>query len=219
MASNSYPVIAREGWPLLAILLVILILSWQFLGVLVTAVVFLVLLFFIFILRDPYREIPSSPLSIVSPISGRILGVSQVDDPWIDRYAKMISIKSSFFDVYSIRSPAEGKIVNQWTRRPEGNDNKRRFAYRLRTDEDDEIVVVINLNFITAFFLRFYAHSGERIGHGQRCGFLFFGGRVDVLIPDNSKVNVAAGDTICSGSGVLGHLVHRESTSTETAAT
>jgi len=206
--SSSYPIFAREGWPFIAILLVLGILSYIYLNTMV-AVIFTVLLFVVlFLTRDPRREIPASPLAIVSPVSGKVISIEQVDDPWIERRANAVRIKTSLLDVFSIRSPAEGKIVNQWTRRPESNDHQRRFAYRLRTDENDEIVVVINLNFLTAFFLRFYVHSGERIGHGQRCGYLFLGGLVDVLIPFNAKINVKKAQTITSGSGILGYLVH-----------
>ena len=210
MSSNIYPIIAREGWPLIALLVLMLVVAYYFLGTAVTIVVAVILAVFIFLFRDPDKTISSSPLAIVSPVSGRVLTVEEVDDPWINRRAISIHIKTSLLDIYSIRSPSEGKIVNQWTRRPENNDGKRRFAYRLRTDENDEIVVVFNLNFITAFFLRFYTHSGERIGHGQRCGYLFFGGVVNVLIPPNSKVAVKPSVKICSGSGIIGYFVHNQ---------
>ncbi len=212
MSSNTYPIIAREGWPLIALLVLMQVVAYYFLGTVITVLVAVILFIFLFLLRDPARTIPSSPLAIVSPVSGRVLAVEEVDDPWIDRRAISIRIKTSLLDVYSIRSPSEGKIVNQWTRRQENNDGKRRFAYRLRTDENDEIVVVFNLNFLNAFFLRFYVHSGERIGHGQRCGYLFFGGLVDVLIPPNSKVTVKVSEETCSGSGIIGHFVHNQST-------
>jgi phosphatidylserine decarboxylase len=214
MPSNRYPIIAREGWPVLALLLVVLGVAYyfHFLGDTVAVITAAVMLVSLFLLRDPAQIIPTSPLSIVSPVFGRIVSVEEVNDPWVERQALQIRIKMSLFDIYSLRSPMEGKIVNQWTRRPEGKTVKRKFAFRIRSDEGDEVVVVVYLNLFGPLSFRFYAHSGERLGHGQRCGYLYFAGTIDVLVPKNSKISVKSGDKISSGSGVLAHLVHNNGT-------
>jgi phosphatidylserine decarboxylase len=214
MPSNRYPIIAREGWLVLGVLVVILGVAWFYLGNTVTTVTAAIFLLSVFLLRDPAQEIPSSPLAIVSPVFGRILSVEEVNDPWVERQALQIRIKMSLLDIYSLRSPMEGKIVNQWTRRPEGRTVNTKFAFRIRSDEGDEVVVVVYLNIFGPLSFRFYAHSGERLGHGQRCGYLYFGGTVDVLVPKNSKIRVKPGDRISSGSGILAHLVHKSGTAT-----
>lgn len=197
---------------MLALLLVVLCVAYYFLGNTVTLVTAAVLLGSLFLLRDPVQEVTSSPLAIVCPVFGRIVSVEEVNDPWVQRQALQIRIKMSLLDIYSLRSPMEGKIVNQWTRRPEGKTVKRKFAFRIRSDEGDEVVVVVYLNLFGPLSFRFYAHSGERLGHGQRCGYLYFGGTIDVLVPKNSKISVKPGDKISSGSGVLAHLVHNNGT-------
>jgi len=208
MPSNSYPIIAREGWLFIGILVLLLIGAYYYLGTTITVIIATILVLTLYLLRDPEQTIPSSPLAIVSPVFGKIISIDEVEDPWVTRRALQIKIRMSLLDIYSIRSPIEGKIVNQWTRRPEGENNGRRFAFRVRSDEEDEVVVVINLNFLTAFFFRFYVHSGERLGHGQRCGYLYFGGCVEILVPENSKISIQPGERINSGSGILAHLVH-----------
>ena len=212
MSSNRYPIIAREGWPVLGVLLVILFLAYYYHGNIVTEATALIFLLSLFLLRDPLQDITSSPLAIVSPAFGKVLAVEEVNDPWVERQAMQIRIKMSLLDIYSLRSPMEGKIVNQWIRRPDSNSNKRKFAFRIRSDEGDEIVVVIYLNLFGSLSFRFYAHSGERLGHGQRCGYLYFGGMIDVLVPLNSKINVKPGDRISSGSGIIAQLVHKSGT-------
>lgn len=210
MPSNSYPLIAREGWLFIGILTLLLVGAYYYLGTTFTVITAVILVITLYLLRDPEQTVTSSPLAVVSPVFGKIISVNAVEDPWVTRRALQIKIKMSLLDIYSIRSPVEGKIVNQWTRRPEGENNGRRFAFRVRSDEGDEIVVVINLNFLTAFFFRFYVHSGERLGHGQRCGYLYFGGCIEILVPENSKIRVHPGEHINSGSGILAHLVHTD---------
>lgn len=213
MPSNSYPIIAREGWLFISALVILLAIAYHLHGNSVILITALVLVISLYLLRDPEQTVPSLPLAIVSPVFGKIISVSEVDDPWVSRRAQQIRIRMSFLDIYSIRSPIEGKVVNQWTRRPDGENNGRLFAFRIRTDEGDEVVIVISLNFLTSFFFRFYVHSGERLGHGQRCGFLYFGGTVDVLVPENSKIIVEDGKCIKSGSGIIAQLVHTDATS------
>lgn len=212
MPSNRYPIIAREGWIVLGVLFIILCVAWFYLGNTVTAVTAFALLVSIFLLRDPVQEVTSSPLAIVSPVFGRIVSVEEVNDRWVERQALQVRIKMSLFDIYSLRSPMEGKIVNQWTRRPEGKTVNPKFAFRIRSDEGDEVVVVVYLNLFGPLSFRFYAHSGERLGHGQRCGYLYFGGTVDVLVPKNSKIVIKPGDRISSGSGIIAQLVHKSGT-------
>ena len=53
-------------------------------------------------------------------------------------------------------------------------------------------------------------NSGERIGQGQRCGYLPFGGVVDLFLPVESKVLVEVGQRVDSGSTVLAELIHSE---------
>ena len=209
MPSNSYPIIAKEGWLFIGVLIVLLTVAYYYLGNTATGIAATLLVITLFLLRDPGQKIASSPLAIVSPVFGKIISVDDdVEDPWVSRRAKQIRIKIRLLDIYSIRSPIEGKIVNQWTRRPDGENNGRRFAFRVRSDEGDEIVVVTSLNFLTAFFFKFYVHSGERLGHGQRCGYLYFGGMVDVLVPKNSSIRVESGTRVNSGSDVIAQLVH-----------
>ena len=196
------------------LLLVLFVIAYHYhLGITVTVIDAGLLLSLMFLLRDPPRTVTSSPLAIVSPVHGTVISVTDIDDPWVDRQARNISINMSLFDIYSLRSPTEGKIVNQWTRQPDSNGPKRQFAFRVRTDEGDEIVVVIHLNIFSSFLFRFYVHSGERLGHGQRCGYLYFGGMIDVLVPRNSKIIVKPGEHIKSGSGIIAQLVHVDAAS------
>ena len=114
--TGPYPhsLIAREGWPFVAIALVIaLALSWY--GVWVLAIVaWIGFVFVVQFFRDPQRTIPTQPNAVLSPADGRIVKVEQARDPWLDRDALKISVFMNVFNVHSNRSPVDGTVVARW---------------------------------------------------------------------------------------------------------
>jgi len=215
MPSNRYPFIAKEGWLLLFVLAGLVLLAFNFISSIIALVLAIIFCFFLFLLRDPQRTIPSLPLAIVSPVEGKVIETDEMDDPWtskqgLNRQARRVRLKMSPLDVYSFRSPVEGKVMEQWSEKCEAENGQRKFAFWIRTDEGDDVVTVFRLSPYTAICFRIYIQSGERLGQGQRCGFLFFGGTVDVFIPASSKLEVEPEQSISSGEGILACLI-RES--------
>jgi len=207
MPGNTIPLIAREGRAILLALLIATVLAYHYVGDAAAAIAGIVFCLSLFLLRDPEQAVPSLPLALVSPVHGRVVSADAAADPRLSRRAIDIRINVSFLDIYSLRSPIEGKIMDQWSAQDSGGAGYR-FAFWVKTDEDDDVVVSVRLNGLAAWRFRFYGHSGERIGHGQRCGYLYFGGTVDVLVPENSKILVKPGEHVTSGSAVLAQLVH-----------
>ncbi len=81
----------------------------------------------------------------------------------------------------------------------------------MQTDEGDDIVFAVSsLRPISRFKL--YCAPGERVGIGQRIGFIYFGDIVEVFMPAQSRLQAKAGDSAESGCTVLGHLVRDPST-------
>jgi phosphatidylserine decarboxylase len=56
---------------------------------------------------------------------------------------------------------------------------------------------------------RCYLQLGQRTGQGQRCGYVPFGSRVEVLLPAGIRVRVTVGDVVRAGSDVIATLVHK----------
>jgi len=175
-----------------------------------------------YLFRDPAREIPSMPLAILSPADGKVTAVETTHDPYINRSAIKISISMSPLGIYTTRSPTEGKIVQRWFKGPSkessssdkdkeknrrGSSNKRNFGIWIQTDEQDDVVLVMQPHsFLNA--PRCYVQSGERIGQGRRCGYIRFGSKLELYMPENSKVDVKPGDTIVAGTSILASLIH-----------
>ena len=81
--NNDYPhpIIAREGWPFLALALVVAAaLSWAGLWVL-AALAWLAVLFIVQFFRDPPRVIPRGHGAVLAPADGRIVSVEKARDP------------------------------------------------------------------------------------------------------------------------------------------
>jgi phosphatidylserine decarboxylase len=160
-----------------------------------------------FVSRDPIRQVPSAPLAIVSPASGKVVAIEKVSDKWLKRPAIRVRIQMSFLDVHIIRSPIEGKIRNQWTSNGEETGVKRRYTYWIRTDENDDVIYSIAVG-ARAPFLKINLRCGERVGQGQKAGYVYFNGIFDVLVPEQTKMDLAVGDIVNSGSSILAHIIH-----------
>ena len=206
MGTYRYPFVAREGWLYLvgtiALALTLHLFSWQLAVPAWLAVIWLFIVF-----RDPPRKIPSIPLAIVSPIDGKVLAVEQEYDAHLKRQALCIVIKMRWYDVYSLRSPTEGKIARAWISRAD-KDNSPSAILWIQTDEKDDVVAAI--------FGGFWwwkptceTQSGERVGQGQRCGFMRFGSKVVLMLPKSALARVKPGDKVDSGESIIANLIHK----------
>ncbi len=216
--SADYPLVARSGWPLLLAVILLALLLGMGLGLAWAVPLLLLAVSLAFLFRDPDRAISSAPLGVVSPVDGRVSVAERCHDPYLDREAIRISLCMSLLGPYSVRSPAEGKIRQIWyhpASEPspgkalsdrEGGQ-KRRYAIWVQTDEQDDVVLTLDVQ--RSFFRpRCYVHIGQRVGQGQRCGIMGFGGDVSVYVPGNSRLQSQSGDQVMAGSDVIASLVH-----------
>jgi len=192
---------------LLAIASLVLISAEYFVASIFTFAGFL---FLIFMYRDPERVIPAEPLGIVSPIDGIVDRVRDCHSEMLDEPTKCVRIRVNYFGVYSSRSPIEGKVLKQTIKK---NKKSVRFFNWVQTDEGDNILWEVKS--LGLGWISFYVQAGERVGQGQRCGFLPFFAKVDVYLPNNVTLMVKEGDRVVAGESVLAKLVHKPGTSIE----
>ena len=114
MSPYPHPIIAREGWPFVAIALAATVVLAWLLGTVGGLVGLAALAFVVQFFRDPAREIPMQPGIVLSPADGRIVSVGKTRDPFLDRDALKISVFMNVFNVHSNRSPVDGTVVNRW---------------------------------------------------------------------------------------------------------
>lgn len=203
MAANRYPLIAREGWPSILLIGGVAATVGYLLGWLWSLPLWALLAGLMFLFRDPARQVPASPLAVVSPADGRVSTVETVKDPYLEREAQRISIRMHASGVFSTRAPAEGKILE-----PRRSEPGRPQGVLLRTDGGDDLVVVMNRGPLRNP-PRCYVRFGERVGQGQRCGFVTLGSDIELYLPLSSRVKVRVGDSVHAGSDVIAQLVHK----------
>lgn len=214
MDSKKHPLLAREGWWHIAISLVVALGVQAWLGFWWAAFFWWLVIFNVQFFRDPPRRIPPDPLGIVCPADGRVIKVDEVLDPYLKRPARRISVFMNVFNVHSNWSPIEGTIKERWYHRgaflnaalDKASEHNERNALWIQTDEGDDIVVVQVAGLVARRILC-YKQPGERIGHGERYGFIRFGSRLDLYLPPNVRVETALGNKVKAGSQLLARLV------------
>ena len=215
MLAYRYPLIAREGWLWIAVFAVpALIVSLRY-GT-EALPLWLPVLVLAFVFRDPKRKVPASPLGIVSPVDGRVVKAEAVYDGYLKRDVVCLSVEMGWFSIWSVRSPMEGRLMEQWLAAPrkigaraqETFTSGKTYAQWIQSDEHDDVVMVVDSTTLSPR-PRCYAQSGQRIGQGQRCGFIHFGARVDVLVPATARIQARVGDKVVAGESILATLVHK----------
>ncbi|HFE37117.1 MAG TPA: hypothetical protein ENK06_01695 [Gammaproteobacteria bacterium] len=207
IVSNKHPAIAKEGWLVIGIVAGLLFVS-IFLSSALFALFGSFLVFLLYVYRDPARKIPSAPLGIVSPADGRIVSIARVENKYTNAPSYRIAIKKNKMGVFAIRCPIEGKLHKQLQEKASG---VYRYIDWVQTDEGDNILWDSEVRSPT--IAHCYVQSGERIGHGQRCGFLLFNSHVNLCIPINSSLNVKVHDTVRAGESIIAHLFHNQGAS------
>ena len=209
---NDYPhpIIAREGWPFLALALVVAAaLSWAGLWVL-AALAWLAVLFIAQFFRDPPRVVPRAPGAVLAPADGRIVKIERTRDPYLPRDALKISVFMNVFNVHSNRSPVDAVVVAAWYHRgsflnaalDKASLENERNALHLRTAEGRDVTCVQVAGLIARRILC-YVKAGDALARGQRYGFIRFGSRVDVYLPPDARPKVAVGDVVFATETVL----------------
>ncbi len=205
-----HPVIAREGWPFLALAVVVAALltwlGWTVLAVLAWIAALFVLQFF----RDPARTIPVDPKAVLAPADGRIVKVEKGRDPYLDRDALKISVFMNVFNVHSNRSPVDGKVVNRWYHAgsflnaalDKASLENERNALHLRTAAGQDVTCV-QIAGLVARRILCYVEPGAELARGQRYGFIRFGSRVDVYLDPSARPRVAVGDKVFATETIL----------------
>lgn len=199
---------AKEGKPYIYGLALLTILAIVFSFYILAGFSFIFFLLVIYLFRGSERVIPPSPLAVVAPVDGIVTLVQTCQDRYLNREAIRIVLKPNLLGEYVVRGPIEGKIKNHWVRERGGKTKilAREYSYWVQTDEKDDVIVVLR----PRLWLKpvWYIPVGERVGQGQRCGFLSFGGKIEVIIPSGSRPEVVKGDRVQCGSDILATLIH-----------
>ena len=211
-SSYPHPVIAREGWPFLAIAVAIsLVVSWF--SIWWSLPFWLATLFVLQFFRDPPRSVPADPGLVCAPADGRIVMVEKTEDPFANRPALKISVFMNVFNVHSNRAPVDGEVIDVNYYRggfvnaalDKASLENERNVLQMRMDDGGELTCV-QIAGLVARRILCYVKPGDRLVRGERFGFIRFGSRVDLYLTPQARARVTVGDKVYAGETVLAEL-------------
>ncbi len=207
-----HPIIAKEGWPFIALAVLVSVIISFFSGFL-AFVCWLITAFVVQFFRDPSRQIPQEPDAVVSPADGRIVVIEKTTDPYRQIEALKISVFMNVFNVHSNRSPVEGTVqkVEYFggsflnAALDKASMENERNAVLIQTANGREITFV-QIAGLVARRILCYTKPGNALMRGERYGFIRFGSRVDVYLPLDATPKVAIGDKVRATETILAEL-------------
>lgn len=207
-------IIAQEGYPFvifsLAVTVFIAFLGICWLLVLSALISFFIIWFF----RNPERCFTKEEKVVISPADGKVIKVEDVEmNGEMSGKFKKISIFMNIFNVHVNRMPYDGKIevINYHEGKfvsanlDKASSDNERNAIQIRTD-DGLVIWTVQIAGLIARRIVCWVKPGDTLKKGERFGLIRFGSRVDVYLPEDSRIAVKIGEKVKAGETVLGYL-------------
>ena len=173
----------------------------------------LLLILFIFCLnffRDPKRIIPTDKNCIVSPADGKIIKIKEFEDPETKEKLRLVSIFLSVFNVHANRMPVDGLIKSvdyikgdflaAFDHKASEQNERTEISIETRFGS----MVVKQIAGLVARRILCYAKENEKMSVGDRLGFIRFGSRTDIILPNKVTLNVELDQKVYGGQTIIG---------------
>ena len=185
----------------------LLILFWYmgYVTIYLPSFIGLILLFCLNFFRDPKRMVPDGANQIVSPADGKIIRIDTQDEAF-----QVVSIFLNVFDVHVNRMPINGTFSDV-------SYTKGKFLMAFdhnACDENERNIITIEtavgpirLVQIAGLIARriiCYANKGKEMQIGDRLGFMRFGSRIDLILPNKIKLEVKLGQKVMGNTTIIG---------------
>ena len=210
--NNKYPIIAKEGWLFLTISvsasIVISFFSFE-----ASIPFWIISLFILQFFRDPTRPIPQDENLIVSAADGRVISIEKTIDPYKKRKAIKISVFMNVFNVHSNKAPIGGEIINKWysagkflnASLSKASLENERCALLIKT-KNKKLVTCVQIAGLIARRILCYKKIGDNLSKGERYGFIRFGSRVDLYLPESATVIVRLGEKVKNCQSIIAKI-------------
>ena len=210
--NNKYPIIAKEGWLFLTISvsasIVISFFSFE-----ASIPFWIISLFILQFFRDPTRPITQDENLIVSAADGRVISIEKTIDPYKKRKAIKISVFMNVFNVHSNKAPIGGEIINRWysagkflnASLSKASLENERCALLIKT-KNKKLVTCVQIAGLIARRILCYKKIGDNLSKGERYGFIRFGSRVDLYLPESATVIVRLGEKVKNCQSIVAKI-------------
>ncbi len=209
MNNNLFP-IAKEGWRYIVYsiiaFLVLGFLDFEFLQFFS----FLIILLFLYIFRNPERQIPSFEKGgVTSPVDGTITSIQELKD---HNYSYKITIESSYFDLSILRSPIESSVKSvdilrgaKLPKLPNLSDKLNENMEIVFEDINSNKIKITHQNILGFSDIKSDAFVSKRFIQGSRYGVMTKG-ITNVYFPKNTKLDVVVGIKLKACESIIAHL-------------
>ncbi|MFC1484074.1 phosphatidylserine decarboxylase [Candidatus Neomarinimicrobiota bacterium] len=178
-------------------------------AILIWSLTIISLIFF----RDPHRIPPADPLAIISPADGKVVAIQPIEQDYFPNgRAVCITIFLSIFNVHVQRVPADARV--EATTYQHG---KFEAAFKKNIEEKNEQAVTHFLGNRGKFILKqiagilarrivCYMAVGQSVERGDRLGYIRFGSRVDLILPEDVQLGIKIGQRVRGSTTIIGYF-------------
>jgi phosphatidylserine decarboxylase len=200
--------IHREGYRIIIVVLILLTavnvavrLLWPGLDALQIVLLAGSVLLFAFILyffRMPARHVEPNPLIIYAPADGKVVVIEEtMEKEYFKETRLQISIFMSPFNMHSNKYPISGTVsyvkyhpgkkIVAWS--PKSSELNERSTVVVESESGTEILIRQVAGAVARRIVT-YSKKGEKVQQGGELGFIKFGSRVDIFLPEGTEVDV-----------------------------
>jgi phosphatidylserine decarboxylase len=174
-------------------------------------ILFVVGIFVVNFFRDPNRITPQNGEVVVSPADGKVVLIKSIFEPeYLHRDSIQISIFMSPLNVHVNRFPISG-VVDYFEHIPGKymvafNDKSSELNERTHIGMNDDHGHKVLFKQIAGTVARRIVADikvGQKAVRGDRFGMIKFGSRVDVIMPNDTEINVELNEIVRAGETVL----------------
>lgn len=180
-------------------------LAWLAFGLSIVMVLFIVSFF-----RSPKRNITIAHHQVICPADGKVVVIEEITDKeYFNDKRLQVSIFMSPANVHINRVPMSGEVLySQYHKgkylvawNPKSSTENERHSVVIKSDS--AVILVKQIAGAVAKRIVNYLKVGEQVDQGKEMGFIKFGSRVDVLLPEGTEVNVQLNQNVKGGVTVL----------------
>lgn len=209
MKNNLLP-IAKEGWSYIgyafASLVIFSILDFDFLQI----VSFVFLVFFLFVFRNPERELLSfQESSVLCPVDGEVIAIDDLNDP---EFAYKVTIDTAYKDVGILRAPMNASVIS--CIKVNGSRLSLEDPLALKTNENINLLLQdskenkIKISHTVKQSLcgvHVNIDKGNTTVQSARYG-LMVNGRTELYLPKNFRLSLILGEKTTASESLVGYF-------------
>lgn len=170
--------------------------------------------FCVWFFRDPDRMTPAAGGGVVAPADGKVIFAGREDvNPYMQGPCMRISIFMSVFNVHVNRIPYDGVVtkIDYHAGRffsanlDKASEQNEKNAVFIDTAGGRQLCVVQIAGLIARRIIC-NLQTGEEVCRGRRFGMICFGSRLDLYLPENTRLTVTVGQKVKAGESIVGNL-------------